>query len=143
MVQTFTLRGINIGVRKSFANAAKVFRKVFQRLSQYQRKSLEWQMLHHRASYIIPYSIMYYTFEHRTINHIARKFIADKGDKITSRCGFIYIVMEFNFPRDVNLSTSRWEKHPIMTAFFFISGSLFCDGISPFLKQFDCFKKRW
>ena len=75
MAKMFTQRGINIGVRKSLA----------------------WQMLYHRASYIIPYSIMYYTFEHRTINHIARKFIADKGDKITSRCGFIYIGREFNF----------------------------------------------
>ena len=75
MAQTFTLRGINIGVRKSFANAAKVFRKVCERLSLILRKSLAWQMLYHRASYIIPYSIMYYTFEHRTINHIARKFI--------------------------------------------------------------------
>ena len=118
MVQTFTLRGINIGVRKSFANAAKVFRKVFQRLSQYQRKSLEWQMLHHRASYIIPYSIMYYTFEHRTINHIARKFIADKGDKITSRCGFIYIGREFNFHHEGISTASGWEKQSITTPFF-------------------------
>ena len=97
MVQTFTLRGINIGVRKTFAALAKDFRKVFQSLSLILRKSLAWQMLYHRASYIIPYSIMYYTFEHRTINHIARKFIADKGDKIPSRGSFIYIVREFNF----------------------------------------------
>ena len=97
MAQMFTLRGINIGVRKSFANVAKVFGKVCQRLSLILRKSLAWQMLYHRASYIIPYSIMYYTFEHRTINHIARKFITDKGNKIPSRGSFIYIVMEFNF----------------------------------------------
>ena len=125
MAQMFTLRGINIGVRKSFAALAKVFRKVFQSLWLILPKSLAWQILYHRASYIIPYSIMYYTIEHRTINHIARKFIADKGDKITSRCGFIYIVMEFNFPRDVNLSTSRWEKHPIMTVFFSYPGLRF------------------
>ena len=37
--------------------------------------------------------------------------------------------MEFNFPSDVNLPTSRWEKHPIMTAFF-IPGFHLRDGIS-------------
>ena len=96
MVQTFTLRGINIGVRKSFANAAKVFRKIFQSLWLILPKSLAWQILYHRASYIIPYSTIYYTIEHRTINHIARKFITDKGNKISSRCSFIYIGREFN-----------------------------------------------
>ena len=118
MAQTFTLRGINIGVRKSFANAAKVFRKVFQRLSLILRKSLEWQMLHHRASYIIPYSIMYYTFEHRTINHIARKFIADKGDKIISRGSFIYIGREFNFHHEGISTASGWRNIRQWQCFF-------------------------
>ena len=40
MVQMFTLRGINIDVRKSFAALAKVFRKVFQSLSLRSPKSL-------------------------------------------------------------------------------------------------------
>ena len=40
MVQMFTLRGINIGVRKTFAVLAKVFRKVFQSLSLRSPKSL-------------------------------------------------------------------------------------------------------
>ena len=60
MAQTFTLRGINIGVRKTFADIAKVF----------------------GMANVIPYSTIYYTIEHRTIKHIARKFIADKGEKL-------------------------------------------------------------
>ena len=107
MAQMFTLRGINIGVRKSLA----------------------WQMLYHRASYIIPYSIMYYTFEHRTINHIARKFIADKGDKITSRCGFIYIGSEFNFHHEGISTASGCGKTVYNGTVFFIPGFHLHDGI--------------
>ena len=110
MVQTFTLRGINIGVRKSFANAAKVFRKIFQSLWLILPKSLAWQILYHRASYIIPYSTIYYTIEHRTINHIARKFITDKGNKISSRYGFIYIGWEFNLHHEGISTASGWGK---------------------------------
>ena len=54
---------------------------------------------------------------------------------------FIYIVMEFNFSRDVNLSTSRWKKHPIITVFFSYPGFIFTTVYRRFFNQFDCFKK--
>ena len=53
---------------------------------------------------------MYYTIEHRTINHIARKFITDKGNKISSRYGFIYIGREFNFHHEEISTASGAEK---------------------------------
>ena len=59
-------------------------------------KTLAWYPKDFGMANVIPYSTIYYTIEHRTINHIARKFITDKGNKIPSRYGFIYIVMEFN-----------------------------------------------
>ena len=42
---------------------------------------------------------------------------------------FIYIVMELYFPRDVNLSTSRWEKTSNNNGVFFIPGFHLHDGI--------------
>ena len=100
MVQTFTLRGINIGVRKSFAALAKVFRKVFQRLSLRSPKSFADIAKVFGMANVIPYSTIYYTIEHRTIKHIARKFIADKGEKLhhdavlsTSLWSYIFLAM--------------------------------------------------
>ena len=80
MVQMFTLRGINIGVRKSLAGIAKVFGGIGERLSHGLPKSLEryakdfgevcqrlWGVKHctmrlhtlyHRASYFVPCGVV-------------------------------------------------------------------------------------
>ncbi|MBR4301425.1 MAG: hypothetical protein IKT84_05855 [Bacteroidales bacterium] len=111
MVQTFTLRGINIGVRKTFAALAKVFRKVFQSLSLRSPKSLAWYPKDFGMANVIPYSTIYYTIEHRTINHIARKFITDKGNKIPSRCSFTYIGRDFNLYHEEIPTASGWGNN--------------------------------
>ena len=106
MVQTFTLRGINIGVRKSFAALAKVFRKVFQRLSLRSPKSFADIAKVFGMANVIPYSTIYYTIEHRTINHIARKFITDKCRYDPNQT-----------KRMVQLQYKAWDIYSIMVTF--------------------------
>ena len=77
MVQMFALRGINIGVRKTLADAAKDFRMICQRLSLILRKTLAGQMLYHGASSIVPSGIIHCTMRRGAIYHAATKFVAD------------------------------------------------------------------
>ena len=51
-------------------------------LSPIPPKTLGWYPKDFGMANVIPYSTIYYTIEHRTIKHIARKFIADKGEKL-------------------------------------------------------------
>ena len=71
MAQMFTLRGINIGVRKSLGRYAKDFGEVRQRLWGGMPKTLGSQTLCHAAPYFVPSGITHCTMRRGAINGIA------------------------------------------------------------------------
>ena len=106
MVQMFTLRGINIGVRKSLAGIAKVFGGIGERLSHDMPKSLEryakdfgevrqrlWggvpktlgsQTLYHAAPCFVPSGIILCTMRRGAINGVAPQQKKDSTFRVKS-----------------------------------------------------------
>ena len=71
MVQTFTLRGIDLVSPKSLGRYAKDFGEVRQRLWLILRKSFAVQMLYHAAPYFVPSGIILCTMWRGAINRVA------------------------------------------------------------------------
>ena len=84
MVQMFTLRGINIGVRKSLGRYAKDFGEVRQRLWGGVPKTLGSQTLYHTAPYFVPSGIILCTMRRGAINGIAPQQKKDSTRKVKS-----------------------------------------------------------
>ena len=78
MVQTIIFYGTNVHASWYKHWCAKDFRQYPQSLWLMLPKTLAWYPKDFGMANVIPYSTIYYTIEHRTINHIARKFITDK-----------------------------------------------------------------
>jgi hypothetical protein len=78
MVRTIIFYGTNVHASWYKHWCAKDFRQYPQSLWLMLPKSLAWYPKDFGMANVIPYSTIYYTIEHRTINHIARKFITDK-----------------------------------------------------------------
>ena len=84
MVQTFTLRGIDLVSPKSLGRYAKDFGEVRQRLWLILRKSFAVQMLYHAAPYFVPSGIILCTMWRGAINRVAPQQKKDSTRKVKS-----------------------------------------------------------